>query len=133
MWDNRQTKKNPKQPDYKCKDKDGCGKGVWEQKKQNGNGPANGTAAADRAKRPLGRLYFESMRIAAATVKQHLGDKATPADVIAATATVFIAATNTGAPLVAPPKPKPAPPPPPREPEPDYEDDYTDPTDNLPF
>ena len=28
MWDNRATKRNPKQPDYKCKNK-GCGKAVW--------------------------------------------------------------------------------------------------------
>ena len=28
MWDNSETKKG-KQPDYACKDKQGCGKGVW--------------------------------------------------------------------------------------------------------
>lgn len=135
MWDNRQTKKNPKQPDYKCKDKDGCGKGVWEQKRQGGNGaPANGTAAADRAKRPLGRLYFESAKIATATLNQLHKEAKIPqpsaADFIAATATVFVAATNTGAPLVAPSKPAAQPPPPPKpEPEPEYED-YDD---GLPF
>lgn len=126
MWDNRQTKKNPKQPDYKCKDKDGCGKGVWEEKKQNGNAPANGTAAADRAKRPLGRLYFECMKIAKATLEAQTDKGTRPAymaaDLIAATATVFIAAANTGAPLTAPPK-KPAPPPPPPKPEPPTRDD----------
>ena len=28
MWDNRVNKKNPKGPDYKCKDK-GCNEAIW--------------------------------------------------------------------------------------------------------
>lgn len=28
MWDNREDKRNPKSPDYKCKDKS-CGHAVW--------------------------------------------------------------------------------------------------------
>lgn len=32
MWDNRLTKTNPKQPDFKCKDAE-CGKAVWLQSK----------------------------------------------------------------------------------------------------
>jgi len=28
MWDNRVSKKNPKGPDYKCKDKT-CGEAIW--------------------------------------------------------------------------------------------------------
>ena len=28
MWDNRQTKRTPRQPDYKCKDRE-CGKAIW--------------------------------------------------------------------------------------------------------
>jgi len=28
MWDNRDSKKNPRSPDWKCKNK-ACGKGVW--------------------------------------------------------------------------------------------------------
>ena len=128
MWDNRQTKKNPKQPDYKCKDKEGCGKGVWEDAKKTGGG--NGSAPAT-GKRPLGRLYFECLKIAAASVKNVIGDKATPEDIIAATATIFIAASQTGAPLVGE-KAKPAPPPPKPEPEPEpeYQEEYED---NLPF
>lgn len=38
-WDNRLTKKNPKAPDYKCRDK-GCDGCVW---------PPKGAAAAPRA------------------------------------------------------------------------------------
>ena len=37
MWDNRGDKASgkakPNYPDFKCKDKDGCGKAVWLQKK----------------------------------------------------------------------------------------------------
>jgi hypothetical protein len=29
MWNNIEGKKNPKAPDYACKDKQGCGAGVW--------------------------------------------------------------------------------------------------------
>jgi hypothetical protein len=31
MWDNREGKKNPKAPDYKCKDK-GCDGVIWPAK-----------------------------------------------------------------------------------------------------
>lgn len=43
MWDNRQTKRNPKSPDYKCKDK-GCDGVVWPEKK--GGGTARFVAGA---------------------------------------------------------------------------------------
>lgn len=33
MWDNRGSKKNPKQPDFKCKDGD-CNKAIWLNKKK---------------------------------------------------------------------------------------------------
>ena len=29
MWDNRRDKRNPKAPDFKCKNKDTCGHGIW--------------------------------------------------------------------------------------------------------
>jgi hypothetical protein len=29
MWDNRASKKNPKKPDFKCKDRDNCDGVVW--------------------------------------------------------------------------------------------------------
>lgn len=41
MWDNRATKTNPKQPDFKCKDR-GCDGVIWP--------PRNGTAAPAAAK-----------------------------------------------------------------------------------
>lgn len=131
MWDNRQTKKNPKQPDYKCKDKDGCGKGVWEKRSEgSGTGGASNGGGNARSARPLGPLYYESLRIASESVKK-LVPNAQPADIIAAAATVFIGATNTGAPLMAP-KAKPAPPPPPPpKPEPEPEEYFE--SADLPF
>jgi hypothetical protein len=33
LWDNRQTKRNPKQPDFKCKDK-ACNGVIWPPKDQ---------------------------------------------------------------------------------------------------
>lgn len=132
MWDNRDSKRNPKQPDFKCKDKDGCGKGVWVKKSQGGGRGGNGGGQAPaRPPRPLGPLYNNCLRIAAACVKKHVPN-ATPADIIAAGATVFIAAANSGAPLLAAPKPKPAPEPVEEPSEPINEDDFQN-EDGLPF
>lgn len=39
MWDNRATKRNPKAPDYKCRDK-ACDGVVWPPKQPAGNGKA---------------------------------------------------------------------------------------------
>jgi hypothetical protein len=43
MWDNRASKRNPKAPDYKCRDR-GCDGVVWPPK-----GQANGAAAPAQA------------------------------------------------------------------------------------
>jgi hypothetical protein len=41
MYDNRETKKNPKQPDFKCKRyKEGCEGVIWPPKGGNGVKPA---------------------------------------------------------------------------------------------
>ena len=112
-------------PLFACKDKDGCGWIKWPPKGQQSGGAgsrghsasAGNAGAGPKHSRPLGPLYNECARIAAAVVKLHVPN-ATPTDVVAATATLFIAAANTGAPMIAPPKPKPAPPP-----EPEPEDD----------
>jgi hypothetical protein len=37
VWDNRLTKRNPKAPDYKCRDK-ACDGVIWPEKKANGKG-----------------------------------------------------------------------------------------------
>lgn len=113
-------------PLWACKDKDGCGWVKWPPKetatKQNGNGVPRSTA-------PLAPVYADCMDIASRAVKHYIGDKATASDIVAATATLFIGATNTGRPVkkLAPPKPKPEP-----EPEREYDDGDLDAAD-LPF
>lgn len=108
-------------PLWVCKDKEGCGWVKWAPKGANGGGSqaqratgGNGAGTA-RPVRPLGPLYYECVRIAEATIRK-LVPEATGADIIAGAATLFIGASNSGAPLTvaaAPPKPRPAPPPPP--------------------
>lgn len=122
MYDNRETKRSPKQPDYKCKDKEGCGKAVWIKKK------GEASAAGAVPTRPLGPLYNECLTFTRAALQHHFGKDATIADVLSGTATLFHAAASTGG-VVRKQKEKPAPPPPPPEPEREYED----PADDLPF
>jgi hypothetical protein len=45
MWDNRENKRNPKGPDFKCKDRD-CGKAIWLPKPAKAPSPS-GNGAAD--------------------------------------------------------------------------------------
>ncbi len=119
MWDNTATKKTPKSPDYKCKNQQ-CGKAVWLEKK----GASSEAAVPARAPRALGPLYNECLEFARACCVHHFGDIITPADIIAATATVFIQAVRDGAPIRTPkpaPAPKPVPAPAPPAPEPVYE------------
>ncbi len=124
MWDNRGDKRNPKSPDFKCKNQQ-CGKAIWE--KRDAPPSAGGGHAAPNGQRALGPLYYECMSFARKACVHEFGDLVTPADVIAATATLFIQAVRDGAPLRAV-KPAPAPPPPPPAPEPTYQGDR-----DLPF
>ena len=132
MWDNRETKRSPKRPDYKCKNRQ-CDKAVWLEKKgaapaPNGNGHASASSPATSGQRALGPLYYECMAFARKACVHEFGDIVTPADVIAATATLFIQAVRGGAPIRATKlTPAPAPPPPPA-PEPSYQDER-----DLPF
>lgn len=50
MWDNSQDKRNPRAPDYKCKDRDNCDGAVWLKDGEKGNGSA-GSARRAPAKR----------------------------------------------------------------------------------
>ncbi len=143
VWNNAQKNeqrardgKKP-MPLFTCKDKDGCGWVKWPPKGQKptsepGAGRTGGSPASGAARRPLGPLYYDCLKIAKSCVEKEVKG-ALPADIIAAAATLFIAASRDGTPLVAP-KPKPAPPPPP---EPTYDDDGADQQfdseDSLPF
>lgn len=131
MWDNRQTKKSPKQPDYKCKDRQNCDGVIWPPKGQSGANGGNGAArqvggngASASPRRPLVPLYLECLKDGAGAVRHVLGKDAPVEAVMNAAATLFIAASRDGSPLRVAPKPKPAPPPPPPEPEP--VDDWQD-------
>ena len=48
MWDNRLTKKNPKQPDYKCRDK-ACDGVIWPPREGNGKPATVAKSAAVKA------------------------------------------------------------------------------------
>ncbi len=136
MWDNRETKKSPKQPDYKCKDKN-CDKAVWLEKRKpaGGNGGSGGNNRPERPTGPLAPVYGECMEIAGRALKAYAkgeGLTFTAQDLVAATATLFIQAAQSGRPVKKPnvePKPEPKPVPVPRG---DMLDEYDGP-DDLPF
>jgi hypothetical protein len=96
MWDNRENKRNPKGPDYKCKDK-ACGHPIWLTAK--GKAPAkqqaNGSHGAKWTWKELQITYRKALLIAAQQVPKVLPN-ATPTDVVSAAATVFIAASRDG-------------------------------------
>jgi len=116
-WDNRQNKKSPKGPDFKCKDKD-CGEAYWlkdakpaAKQTTNGHGPK-------WTWQELSATYRRSLLEARKSVIAMTGVaklEPTVADFLSAGATVFIAATRDG---VKPDVPKQEPPP-----EPEGDDD----------
>jgi hypothetical protein len=129
MWDNRETKKSPKQPDYKCKNKS-CDKAVWLNPKGSSAPVANGKPPVSGA--PLAAIYGEAVEIASRALHHYLGKDVLAADIVAGAATLFIQAAQTGRPIKAPVKTAPPPPPPPPKPEPEPEPDYSNAAD-LPF
>ena len=94
MWDNRETKKSPKQPDYKCKDRENCDGVIWPPREQKGKG-----VQSPRPKLTwdqLGAMHRKALIIAVANCRDAFKGKESPTDVIAAAATVFIAASRDG-------------------------------------
>ncbi len=93
MWDNRTTKKSPKQPDYACKNREGCGHAIWPPKDK----PA-GTAAAPKPVVPIETLSSEYGTLLRSVAKRlsEIGNdlpahmKPTFADAQAVAATIFI-------------------------------------------
>lgn len=55
MWDNIEGKRNPKAPDYACKDKQGCGAGVWLKDAEKAALAAPPAAAAPVQGQPQGQ------------------------------------------------------------------------------
>jgi len=71
MWDNRENKKNPRQPDWKCSD-NRCGKAIWENSKPKPapqDPPAGGWTDTER-----GRYYatLKELNIHKDLVKEYL-------------------------------------------------------------
>jgi hypothetical protein len=94
MWDNRTTKKNPKQPDYACKNREGCGHAIWPPKEK----PSGGAPAQKAPAVPLETLSAEygsllrSVAKALATTAEGLPERMKPtfADAQSASATIWI-------------------------------------------
>lgn len=68
MWDNRANKKNPKQPDFKCKDRENCDGVIWPPRGKSAtlSQPAPQTQATGRtgsAPAPFGRSPETQARI----------------------------------------------------------------------
>lgn len=115
FWDNRETKTNPKQPDYKCKQ---CGKAIWLQPKgaksggyskpvrqspppnyapdgpdQSAPPPPELYAEPQEIKQRVQSLYLEHLEFVLASVIPPLEEKGIPCDmtgVNAACATLMI-------------------------------------------
>lgn len=108
-------------PDFKCKDRD-CGWVKWGPRPKKGT-TARANGGAKWTWPQLSQLYERSLLVAKKHVTAALPN-ASPADVIAAGATVFIAASRDGVKAVAPkPKVEEPPPPEPQDEEPDDSDD----------
>lgn len=149
MWDNRTTKRSPKAPDFKCKDK-ACDGAVWMQAKgASGRGGASGSGGAPMPtltpeQKKAGRDkvfadYFGLMHMVAermtATAKAS-GLTVTMENIQAATYSVYstmdkkrFIADPASKPAAAPPPPRRLPPPP----QPEPEEEYVLEQDDLPF
>lgn len=122
IWDNTaKVDDGWRGPLYKCKDDD-CGWVKWPKKQQRKKSGQKGGGPKWTWGR-LSQMYENCLLIAQKHLNAHV-EAAEPVDVIAATATLFIAATRDG---VRPAKPKPKPEP---EPEPEQEEEGDD---DLPF
>src|SRR6267378_992956 len=74
-WDNVATKRNPKAPDYACKDKEGCGAGVWLKDSEK-NALQAAKPGSPQAKRPIVIDSLMEQRVIAA--KELLGKNVPP-------------------------------------------------------
>jgi len=143
FYDNRENKRNPKAPDYKCKNK-GCDVGngypcgVYLRDFPEGAAPAkhgNGHARPSVTWPQMKKAYHEcvAMAIHEAGEMKKAGITITGQEVGAMAATLMITRdkVNCWPPLAAPPAPPPPPPPP--SPPPEEQDGYYSNEENLPF
>lgn len=105
VWDNR-AKKNSgefsaKSPDFVCKDKTGCGESYWLSAPKAQAGASRKPWGAPRTPEPqltwieLQAMYWRCLSIVKVQLDK-LHPDATPADHIAAAATLFIKVSRTG-------------------------------------
>lgn len=140
FWDNRENKKNPKAPDYKCKNKNcdvgnGYPCGVYVRDFPAGTTPkanGNGSPRPSVTWKQLQKAYDECVTLAVHEA-QKIGKTGTPVDaatIAAMTATLMITRDKVNCwPQQVAPTPPPPPPPPPDGP--NEAGDYPD--DDLPF
>lgn len=102
MWDNRENKKNPRAPDYKCRDKS-CEGVIWPPKNgaQKSNAPAKPLARAGRwSWESLETQYGKCLDIAERQLKglltRHKGLVIDTTAVLSCAATLFIAIGRDG-------------------------------------
>lgn len=115
MWDNRFDKKNPKGPDFKCKDP-ACAHAIWIEKKKPVAKQAAGPGMPAVEPRPiaerparwtwptLSETYLQSLLIARKQVvglATSLKLEVRLEDILSAAHTVFIAASRDGVKLIA--------------------------------
>lgn len=106
VWDNtKKPKRNPKAPDAACKDKENCRWAGWLDTPKTGGGSPRVTYTWD----DLGKTY-QRCRLVAERVWKGSAVEKDPTALVAATATLFIAAKDIGLKVEAPkPEPKPDP------------------------
>ena len=105
MWDNRNRKKTPKSPDFRCKSQE-CGKVVWVPKPAASTSGSAGQSSG-YTWRQLYETFARCHQLAVKVVGKDSPDRQ------AATATLFIQATRMGLKVSPPAAPPPPPPPPP--------------------
>ena len=86
MWSNIEGKRNPKAPDYACKDKQGCGAGVWltdvQKSAVQAQTPASTAASAPPRKSPLvlDKIMLAALKSASAMADEAFGALASTID-----------------------------------------------------
>ena len=145
MWDNRETKKNPRQPDFKCKNR-ACDEAVWLDKGQikqstkptDGPTPTPGLAGLTpqqqaNARQTVRGTYMTTMAYMAGAMAKVAKDSGIPLDMAAVQAATFSVYNTMDKKGLIPSHLKPAPEPAPkREPEPPRRAPEPPPFDDYP-
>jgi hypothetical protein len=94
-------------PDYACKDKEGCGWKKWPPREEGQRrGQLGGGGKPKWTWGSLSRTYGNCLKLAVKHVGENVPD-ATPAETVAAAATLFITAARDGVQPIQKPEPEP--------------------------